>query len=104
MSTKELNLENQVDYKGPIESEYIRISDTKAVQLKIWGIRPSKHKEYSHYPAYVEVEEIKYPKDGEPSYGQSIRLSAVPQSFALAEYLLDFLKKARKINREARKT
>ena len=104
MSRKELKQEIKLDSNGPVESEYIRISDNKAVQIKIWGIRPSNHKEYSHYPAYVEIEEVKYPKDGEPSYGPSIHLSAVPQSFALAEYLLDYLKKARKINRDARKT
>lgn len=104
MSTKELKQEKKLDSNGPIENEFIRISDNKAIQIKIWGIRPSNHKEYSYYPAYVEIEEVKYPKDGEPTYGPSIHLSAVPQSFALVEYLSEYLKKARKINREARST
>ena len=104
MSKKNLKQESKLGLKGPIESEYIRISETKAFQIKIWDVQPSKFDEKTSMPAYVEIEQIKHPKDGDPVYGPSIRLSAVPQSFALAEYLIDFLKKARKINRESKHT
>lgn len=88
---------------APIMSEYIRLSERRSLQIKLWGTRPSTFEEGHPMPAYVEIEEISYNQDGEPTYGPSIRISAAQSAFALLAYLSDFLKEARRINRESRR-
>ena len=87
---------------GPVRSEYIRFSDRKSIQLKLWHPSPSKYGE-GIMPAYIEIEEITFSKDGEPpKYGSSVRIAAKGEAFMLLSYLDDFLKEARQLTREAR--
>ena len=88
---------------GPVRSEFIRISDKKALQLKLWRPAPSKFSD-GIIPATVEIEEISYPDDGsQPKFGPSIRIPSKAEGFMLISYLEEFLKEARKLNRLERK-
>jgi hypothetical protein len=95
-------MSTNTEKKAPIMSEYIRLSERRSLQIKLWGTRPSKFEEGHPMPAYVEIEEITYTQDGEPTYGKSVRISAAQSAFLLPVYLTDFLKEARRINRESR--
>ena len=88
---------------GPIRTEFIRLSERKALQLKLWKAGPSKFND-GILPAMVEIEEISYPDDGSPpKYGPAVRIPSKAEGFMLISYLEDFLKDARKLNREERK-
>ena len=84
----------------PVDTEFIRLSDTKGLVVKLWGIKKSKFEGGYPMPAYVELEEVTYPKDGsQPKYGPSVRLPAYTQTFAVTRYIEEMLMKGRRLNR-----
>ena len=88
---------------GPVRSEFIRISDKKALQVKLWRPAPSKFND-GIMPATVEIEEITYSDDGsQPKFGPSVRIPSKAEGFMLISYIEEFLKEARKLNRSERK-
>ena len=99
LARKELGLVPSVRQRvAPVRSEFIRISDQRTLQIKLWPPRPSKYGRMR--PANVEIQEVNTKNEDDREYGASIQFSASGSSFMVAEYLVEFLKEARTLNQK----
>ncbi len=92
-----------MERKGPYRSEYIRLSNRKAIRIKLWPPSKSKFEDRDIAPAQIEIEEVSIDENGNRTYGNSIRLYASEKAILLAEYLSDFAKEGRRLNQNYRR-
>ncbi len=94
--------ESDKESRGPYRSDFFRVSQNKAIRIKLWPPRKSELYPDSILPATVEIEEITFNEDGTRSYGPSVRLTTRGSSFILAQTLIDYLKEGRELDKKLR--
>ncbi len=87
---------------APIRSDFFRISDNKALIIKLWPARMIGSNSGRPLLSQIEIEEVHFNPDGTRSFGPRIRLPATYNSLMLAFYLNDFLLQARKLEKQLR--
>ncbi len=94
--------ESEKESRGPVKSDFFRVSQNKAIRIKLWPPRKSDIYPDSILPATVEIEEVTFNEDGSRQYGPSVRLTTRGSSFILAQKLIDYLKEGRELDKKLR--
>ncbi len=94
--------DSERESRGPIKSDFFRVSQNKAIRIKLWPPRKSELYPDSILSATVEIEEVLFNEDGTRTYGPSVRLTTRGSSFILAQTLLDYLKEGRELDKKLR--
>ncbi len=98
ISVETLQQQKQV----PLRADFFRMSENKALVLKLWPARMLEGRRRGFLPSMVEIEEVTINSDGSRIYGSRIRLPTTYNSMMMAMYLEDFLLDARELERQLR--